>query len=90
MDVIGEYEQRIKSLRNRNAKLEEELSKVLRAIDNVILGPESPTKKALIEALIKTGHRHASYYETIGTADFVTVRKGSSFHQMRGDKGTTR
>jgi hypothetical protein len=84
------FNQRLESLRNRNAKLEEELGKVLTAVDSVILAEEAPTKKALIDALIATGHRHGSCYQTFSTADFQTVRRGGSFHEMRGDKGATR
>jgi hypothetical protein len=86
----NDFNQRLESLRNRNAKLEEELGKVLAAVDSVILAEEAPTKKALIDALIKTGHRHVSYYEAVATTGFQTVRRGDSFHAMRGDKGATR
>jgi putative component of toxin-antitoxin plasmid stabilization module len=84
------FNQRLESLRNRNAKLEEDIKMILAAVDHVILGDEPITSDAMIEALIKTGYRHRNFYASFSTADFQTVRRGDSFHAMRGDKGATR
>jgi hypothetical protein len=90
VSIHTDCQQRIQSLRNRNAKLEDDIKMILVAVDNVILGPEPITSDAMIEALIKTGYRHRNFYASFSTADFQTVRRGGSFHEMRGDKGETR